>query len=100
MPHILIFSALSSLRTAPNKTFSYERASIEDWFRRGNKTSPLNNAPLSSYRLIENHDMRSRAREWLRLHGAAEKPADAKRKESNHGSGSEAKRETEKYPGH
>jgi len=51
--------------------YSYERSSIEDWFRRGNKTSPLSNAPLSSERLVENLDMRRRAREWLRLNGSA-----------------------------
>ena len=50
---------------------SYERTSIEDWFRQGYKTSPLNGAPLPNDRLVANTDMRSRAREWLRVNGSA-----------------------------
>ena len=61
----VFFDVISSL------CCSYERISIEEWFRKGNQTSPITNAPLASQRLVENVDMRRRAREWRRMNSKA-----------------------------
>jgi len=38
---------------------TYERDAIEDWFGRGNRTSPLTNEQLPHLQLIPNHKLRS-----------------------------------------
>ena len=38
--------------------FTYERSEIEDWFRKGNKTSPKTNETLNSHILIPNKNLK------------------------------------------
>ncbi len=40
---------------------SYERSSIEAWFKQGSNTSPMTALPLPSLRLIPNHALRQLA---------------------------------------
>lgn len=44
------------VKTVDDSTF--ERASIEDWFRRGKKTNPLTNETLISQKLVPNEPMK------------------------------------------
>jgi serine/threonine protein kinase len=46
---------------------SYERAAIQEWFARGNMTSPLTNGNLSNLSVIPNHELRSAIEEFMRL---------------------------------
>jgi len=43
---------------------SYERKAIEDWFARGNMTSPKTNAALSNKNLIPNHTLKALINDW------------------------------------
>jgi hypothetical protein len=44
---------------------SYERAAIEDWFKRGHRTSPLTNEDLQHMNLLPNHALRGAVEEFL-----------------------------------
>lgn len=43
---------------------SYDRVAIEDWFSRGNNTSPKTNEPLSNKNLIPNHTLKALINDW------------------------------------
>lgn len=43
---------------------TYDRASIQQWFDTGSRTSPLSGAPLSDTMLRPNYSIRSAIRDW------------------------------------
>eukprot|EP00002_Diphylleia_rotans_P000853 TRINITY_DN10455_c0_g1_i1.p1 TRINITY_DN10455_c0_g1~~TRINITY_DN10455_c0_g1_i1.p1 ORF type:complete len:889 (+),score=195.27 TRINITY_DN10455_c0_g1_i1:131-2797(+) len=45
--------------------YTYERQSIEKWFRMGKKTSPMTNQPLQNLDLTPNRTLKSDISEWL-----------------------------------
>eukprot|EP00823_Brevimastigomonas_motovehiculus_P009596 TRINITY_DN927_c5_g1_i1.p1 TRINITY_DN927_c5_g1~~TRINITY_DN927_c5_g1_i1.p1 ORF type:complete len:577 (+),score=236.76 TRINITY_DN927_c5_g1_i1:117-1847(+) len=47
---------------------SYERVAIQDWFDRGNATSPISNEILSSPDLLPNYALRNCINEYVRRH--------------------------------
>jgi hypothetical protein len=51
---------------------SYERASIEAWFGRGTRTSPLTNAELPHTNLLPNHALRCAIQAWREAHPEVE----------------------------
>ena len=42
----------------------YSRSAIQDWFRKGGKSSPLTNNPIGT-KLVENGDMQRQAQEFI-----------------------------------
>ena len=49
--------------------FTYERAAIEAWLRRGNATSPVTGEPLAHTNVVANHALRSAMQDLLLVHG-------------------------------
>ena len=47
-----------------NDGMTYERSEIEEWFRRGNRTSPKTNAVLQSLAVVPNHSLRGAIDAW------------------------------------
>ena len=45
--------------------FSYERREIENWFARGNRTSPKTNEELPHTFLVPNRDLKSTCQDFL-----------------------------------
>ena len=43
---------------------TYERSEIEEWFRRGNRTSPKTNATLPTLEVVPNHSLRGAIATW------------------------------------
>lgn len=51
---------------------SYDRRSIEAWFNRGRRTSPLTNAELPNTTLVPNHALRGAIHAWREAHSGGE----------------------------
>jgi hypothetical protein len=47
---------------------TYERAAIEDWFARGNRTAPLSNEALDDTTLVPNKALKRAITTWREQH--------------------------------